>query len=107
MADDDAIYKTAASSLFGEGFCKKAKGRDDELKCLNQAIPASRQSSASSREKTFFSRGPVQQELLPLWNRPTLQGKRKGLPKEPPLQWRVQQQPNVLDKKARPEKPLQ
>ena len=34
-ADDDAIFKSAAPFLFGDGFCKKAKERDDELKCLN------------------------------------------------------------------------
>ena len=37
MAEDDALYSKAAPSLFGEGFCKKAKERDEELKCLNQA----------------------------------------------------------------------
>ena len=37
MAEDDAIYKTAAPSFFGEGFCKKAKERGEELRCLNQA----------------------------------------------------------------------
>lgn len=31
------LYKSAPPSLFGEGFCKKAKERDEELKCLNQA----------------------------------------------------------------------
>ena len=35
MAHDDAIFKSAGLSLFGDGFCKKAKERDDEQKCLN------------------------------------------------------------------------
>ena len=34
MAEDDAIYKSAAPSLFGDGFCKNTKERDEELKCL-------------------------------------------------------------------------
>ena len=37
MAEDDSLYKAAPPMLFGEGFCKKAKERDEELKCLNQA----------------------------------------------------------------------
>ena len=37
MSEDDVLYTTAAPALFGGGFCKKAKERDNELKCLNQA----------------------------------------------------------------------
>ena len=37
-------FGKAAPLLFGEGFAKKAKERDEELKCLNQA---SKQPSAS------------------------------------------------------------
>ena len=35
MADDDTVYLEAAPALFGEGFAKKAKERDEELKSLN------------------------------------------------------------------------
>ena len=51
MADDDAIYKGAAPSLFGDGFCKKAKERDDELKCLRVATE---KKSGPSRDSQFF-----------------------------------------------------
>ena len=38
MADEDAIYEAAAPSLFGDGFCKKAKERDEELQSLKLGI---------------------------------------------------------------------
>ena len=56
MADDDTIYKTAAPALFGDGFCKKAKERDEELKCLNQAS-SSRATPSQSRGSNFFRGG--------------------------------------------------
>ena len=34
MADEDEIFQDAGRKLFGEGFTKKAKVRDDELKSL-------------------------------------------------------------------------
>ena len=34
MADEDEIFQDAGRKLFGEGFTKKAKKRDDELKLL-------------------------------------------------------------------------
>ena len=34
MADEDEIFQDAGRKLFGEGFTKKAKERDDELKSL-------------------------------------------------------------------------
>ena len=34
MADEDEIFQDAERKLFGEGFTKKAKERDDELKSL-------------------------------------------------------------------------
>ena len=43
--------------LFGEGFTKKAKERDDELKCLNQATSSTNKassSSSSSQKSNFF-----------------------------------------------------
>ena len=34
MSEDNNIFLSAAPALFGDGFCKKAKERDEELKCL-------------------------------------------------------------------------
>ena len=36
LAEDDEAFGKAAPLLFGEGFAKKAKEREEELKCLNQ-----------------------------------------------------------------------
>ena len=35
MAEKDCLYHEAGLNLFGEGFCRKAKERDEELKALN------------------------------------------------------------------------
>ena len=51
MADDDVVYKSAPPLLFGDGFCKKAKERDEELKCLNMATA---KASGAPRETQFF-----------------------------------------------------
>lgn len=32
-----SLYSFPTLTLFGDGFCKKAKERDEEIKCLNQA----------------------------------------------------------------------
>lgn len=56
MADDDSIYKTAAPALFGDGFCKKAKERDEELRCLNQAT-SSKTGFSQSKGNNFFRGG--------------------------------------------------
>ena len=37
MAEDDHLFVKAAPNLFSDGFAKKAKKRDEELKCLNHA----------------------------------------------------------------------
>ena len=37
MAEFDAVYAEAAPSLFGDNFCKEAKDREDQLKCLDRA----------------------------------------------------------------------
>ena len=37
MAEDDQLFVKAAPNLFGDGFAKKAKEHDKELKCLNHA----------------------------------------------------------------------
>ena len=58
MADDDGLFKSAPPLLFGEGFCKKAKERDEELKCLNQA--SSGKATGGSRDTRFFRGGRFQ-----------------------------------------------
>jgi len=35
MADEVGLFEDAGLNLFGDGFCKKAKERDDEMKALN------------------------------------------------------------------------
>ena len=59
MAEDDELYKAAAPALFGEGFSKKAKERDDELKCLNHATGKSSSGPGryGNRDTQFFRRG--------------------------------------------------
>ena len=37
MAEDDHLFAKAAPNLFCDGFAKKAKERDEELKCLTHA----------------------------------------------------------------------
>ena len=37
MAEEDQVFKDAAPQLFGNGFSKKAKERDDELKALRKS----------------------------------------------------------------------
>ena len=81
MADDDVVYKSAPSLLFGDGFCKKAKERDEELKCLNMATA---KASGAPRETQFFSKGPLLQPAPP-WERPEPQKAQRGLPKAAPL----------------------
>ena len=54
MAEDDAVYRTAAPSLFGDGFCKRAKERDEELRCLNMAVG---RTSGPTRDSHFFRGG--------------------------------------------------
>ena len=38
IAEEDSLYKEAAPNHFGDGFSKKAKERDDELKVLRSTI---------------------------------------------------------------------
>ena len=88
MAEDEAIYKTAGPLLFGEGFTKKAKERDDEMKCLNQATSSTNKassSSSSSQKSNFFSIRPALQDPRPTWSRPRLQGTKRRLPEEPSI----------------------
>ena len=65
MAEDDAIYRTATPSVFGDGFCKRAKERAEELRCLNMVVG---RTSGPTRDLTF-SRGPLLQTTVP-WERP-------------------------------------
>eukprot|EP00117_Sycon_ciliatum_P044238 scpid97068/ scgid31946/ len=46
MAEDDPIYKASAPQLFGEGFSKRAKERNEEIKCLSQASSSTRGKSS-------------------------------------------------------------
>eukprot|EP00117_Sycon_ciliatum_P026680 scpid87134/ scgid21846/ len=52
MADDDSIFTEARQNLFGDGFYKKAKERDDEMRVLNSVA-----ASKSAR--------PISSQLLP------------------------------------------
>ena len=48
LAEDDSMFQSAPPLLFGEGFAKKAKERDEELKCLNQATKQKTQTTNNS-----------------------------------------------------------
>ena len=48
MVEEDSIFKDAGLRLFGEGFSKKAKKRDDEMRALDEV---SLSSTLSSFEK--------------------------------------------------------
>ena len=54
MADEDEIFLDAGRKLFGEGFTKKAKERDDELKSLAAQQIGDRRKAPTSRP--FFPR---------------------------------------------------
>ena len=100
MAEDDGIYKAAAPSLFGEGFCKRAKERDEELRCLNMATT---KTSGQARDPRFFSRRPLLQTAVP-WEQPIqFQGAKRGLSETAPLQ--THREP-VVSQVARPTEEL-
>lgn len=56
MADEDKLFKDAAPNLFGEGFSKKAKERDDELKVLRNTRhqPKKNNTGWKGKENQFF-----------------------------------------------------
>lgn len=59
MAEEDALYRDAGLSLFGEGFCRKAKERDDEMKALNSfsatgGQPRRTEKASTSSVSPFF-----------------------------------------------------
>lgn len=88
MAEDDAIYKSAAPALFGEGFCKKAKERDDELKCLNQAMPSSaKPSSTHTRGSTLFRGGRSYKSHASRGTGQDYRGRRGGYQRSHPYQY--------------------
>ena len=64
MADEDEQYREAPPNLFGDGFAKKAKERDKELKALQKATSHSRpyqktdSRAPQAGKDRFFSREP-------------------------------------------------
>lgn len=57
MAEEDKLYKEAAPNLFGEGFLRKAKERDEELKVLKSTRPPQKRSTAwkgKENQNQFF-----------------------------------------------------
>ena len=90
MAEDEAIYKTAGPLLFGEGFTKKAKERDDELKCLNQATFSTNKasfSSSSSQKSNFFRSGRPYKSHAPRGAGRDYRGQRGGYQRNPYQGW--------------------
>ena len=67
MAEDDTIYRSAAPALFGDGFCKKAKERDEELKCLNQATSSGSKAGPTpqSKQGNSFFREAASKKTIP------------------------------------------
>ena len=60
MAEEDKLFKDAAPNLFGEGFLKKAKERDEELKVLKSTKQMPKKpTNWQSRDNQFFSRTPL------------------------------------------------
>jgi hypothetical protein len=80
MADDDAIFKSAPPLLFGDGFCKKAKERDEELKCLNAATT---KSSGGLGGNQFF-RGGRSNNQQPRGSGQNFRGRRGGYQRQHP-----------------------
>ena len=81
MADDDAIYEEAAPPLFGDGFCKKTKERDEELQSLNMATSCGKNPPETHRN--FFEE--VTSTDNSQWKRPKFQRANRRLPKVTPL----------------------
>ena len=63
MADEDEIFQDAGRKLFVEGFTKKAKERDDELKSL--AAPAGDRRKAPTSRPFFSPAVKPQRETSP------------------------------------------
>jgi len=59
MAEEDEVYRNAGLNLFGEGFCRKAKERDEEMKALSSLGAGSsgaRDHTRRSTDRPFFPR---------------------------------------------------
>ena len=54
MADEVGLYQDAGLNLFGDGFCRKAKERDDEMKALS-SLNASSGRDSRKAERPFFA----------------------------------------------------
>ena len=55
MAEEDKLFRDAAPNLFGEGFSKKAKERDEELKVLKSAKQMPKKTANwRNRDNQFF-----------------------------------------------------
>lgn len=83
MAEDDFLFRNAAPSLFGDGFSKKAKERDEELRCLNQAT--SSKPSSQYKGNNFFRRGRPYNNA-PRGTGQTFRGRRGGFQRNHPYQ---------------------
>ena len=66
MADDDIVFKSAALALFGEGFCKRANERDEEFKCLYQAIYSKSISNTQVKQEATFFQEATPREVIPM-----------------------------------------
>lgn len=96
MEEDENLYKDApAPALFGDGFAQKAKERDEQLKCLNQAS----YKTVNSKNVTFF-RGAAPAGIH-LWGWTEQQGKKRRSPEKSPIQ-----EQQVEQKRPRTEKEL-
>ena len=103
MAEDDSLYKEAAPCLFGDGFCKKAKERDDELKCLSQTTKPTSHTRAntlfrggrSSSSNSYQTRGGSGQDYY----RGRGRGSQRGQRYQPYQSYQRYQKPKKDDKK--------
>lgn len=57
MAEEDTLYHDAGINLFGDGFCRKAKERDDEMRALNNmSATGARRETGKTTKSSFFPR---------------------------------------------------
>lgn len=55
MSEEDKLYKEVAPNLFGDGFSKKAKEKDEELKVLGSTRqPPKKTTNWKGKENQFF-----------------------------------------------------
>ena len=84
MAENDMIYKDSAPALFGDGFCKKAKERDEQLKCLNQATSRQNLGAYKSTGSSPFFETAAPTKFRPVGA--AIKGTQSRLPKGPSIQ---------------------